>query len=1192
VTRVPGGTPASLAALLELPEPTAEQAAVISAPLTRGLVVAGAGSGKTETMAGRVVYLVATRQLVPGEVLGLTFTRKAAGELSDRVTRRLDELFRLDRELAETVGTDDRRPTVSTYDAFAAEVVADHGLRLGVEPGARLLRPAQAWQLADRVVRAWEGGFTGYAPAVSTAIDVVRGLHDQLAAHCLELSDLRTHLEGLCGQLAALPPAPPKLKRDGRPAARQPSTKLVDEFLERQVARLELLELVERYRELLTEAGSVDFASVAAIAARLARDVPEVAAAQRATRRLVLLDEFQDTSPAQLVLVSGAFADIAVTAVGDPHQSIYGWRGAGSDTLGSFAAAGPRATATATLSTSFRNAPQVLDVANAVARPLQHRTRVEVPTLVARADAADGLVAVALHRTLAEELLAVTARARDSVDAGASVAVLVRTRRQIEPLLATMRDGGLPVEVVGLAGLLGVPVVVEVVSVLRVLAEPDRGDALVRVLTGARWRIGPRDLDALAALARSMRGRPGLGAEDDADEPADPRLLRRGEEPEPNIVDALDRLADSPDAGRFSPVGRRRLVALAGELRELRGRTHAPLGEIVADVVSTTGLAVELAVAAGGATAGGGAVGGGAVGGAAVGGGSSGGGAAGGAAADLAAFTDEAERYASAGPGDRGDRDRAALSAFLAYLEVAEDRERGLDRAPDPDPEPESVPETVQVRRGRVQLLTVHAAKGLEWDVVCVPGMVEEVFPAKARVPKGWITDLAALPHDLRADRTGLPELELAGVVDRGDLRRALEEHDGQMEQLREAEERRLAYVAVTRARRVLSLSGHRWGTTKKPREPSRFLSQLRETAVSHQGRPGWDVGVWAEDAGDEPDPASGASARWPGPLLDPARAAAVEAGAALVSEERRALLAAEPVALFPIEQAGGGGAAAETTGGGAAAETTAGGATAETTGGDADELRWADDVDLLVAERERLVPGRGGLPVTVELPGVVTVSGLVALARDPDRYALALRRPLPREPRVAARLGTRFHAWLEQRWDAQRLLDVEDLPGSADDVTALGPVLDDEALRDLQDAFSRSSWALRTPAEVEFAFAMPVGADLVVRGRVDAVFTDAPDGSVEVLDWKTGPPPRGDRALREVAVQLAAYRLAWHRRTGTPLHRISGAFHHVGAGVTVRPADLLDEDGLLGLVSGLPAAGVSGLPAAGVSGLPAAGRG
>jgi len=1137
-------TPASLAALLRLPEPTAEQAAVISAPLSSGLVVAGAGSGKTETMAGRVVYLVATRQLVPGEVLGLTFTLRAASELSERVTRRLDELFDQDRELADSVGADDRTPKVGTYDAFAAEVVADHGLRLGVEPGARLLRPAQAWQLAERVVRGWEGGFSGYVPGVSTVIDVVRGLHDQLAAHCLELPVLRSHLEELCARLAALPPPPLGVTTRGAPRAVPPSTKHADEFVQRQVARLELLDLVERYRALLTEVGSVDFASVAAIAARLAREVPEVAAAQRATRRLVLLDEFQDTSPAQLVLVTGAFADIAVTAVGDPHQSIYGWRGAGSDTLGSFAVA-RRDSTHSTLSTSFRNAPQVLDVANAVARDLHRTTRVPVPTLVPRADAADGLVCVALHRTMAEELTAVTRRARDGVDDGRSVAVLVRTRRQIEPLLAAMREDGLPVEVVGLAGLLGVPVVVEVVSVLRVLAEPDRGDALVRVLTGARWRIGPRDLDALAKLARSMRGRQGLGAEDDADEPTDRRLLRPGDEPEPNIVDALDRLADAPGVGHFSPVGRDRLVALARELRELRGRTHSPLGEIVADVVSTTGLAVELAVAAGDTE--------------------TGGGAAGGAIADLAAFTDEAERFASAGPGDRGDRDRAALSAFLTYLEVAEDRERGLDRAEDVDrdPEPESVPETVQVRRGRVQLLTVHAAKGLEWDVVCVPGMVEDTFPAKPRVPKGWITDLAQLPHGLRVDRARLPVLDLGAVADRADLQGQLARHAEEMAQLREDEERRLAYVAVTRARQVLSLTGHLWGRTVKLRKPSRFLVELRDLARLHEGEPGWDLGPWAEDAGERPDPASGASARWPGALLEPSRAAAVEAGAALVSVERAALPAAEPAALFLVEQAGGGSAAAET-----ADESP-------------EELRWADDVDLLLAERERLAPGTGGRPLTVELPGVVTVSGLVAIARDPDRYALGLRRPLPREPRAAARLGTRFHAWLEQRWDAQRLLDVEDLPGSADDVTSLGPVLDDEALRNLQDAFSRSPWALRTPAEVEFAFAMPVGADLVVRGRVDAVFTDARDGTAEVVDWKTGPPPRGDRAVREVAVQLATYRLAWHRTTGTPLDRISGAFHHVAAAVTVRPVDLLDEDGLLALVSGLPAAEVSGLPAA-----------
>src|SRR3712207_1881133 len=114
--------------------------------------------------------------------------------------------------------------------------------------------------------------------------------------------------------------------------------------------------------------------------------------------------------------------------------------------------------------------------------------------------------------------------------------------------------------------------------------------------------------------------------------------------------------------------------------------------------------------------------------------------------------------------------------------------------------------------------------------------------------------------------------------------------------------------------------------------------------------------------------------------------------------------------------------------------------------------------------------------------------------------------------------------------------------------------------------SFLASPWADRQPVEVEVPFETPLGP-LTLRGRIDAVFDDG-DGGFEVVDWKTGPPPSGTE-LTAAAVQLAAYRLGWSRLTGVPVERVSAGFHHVAAGVTVRPVDLLDEAGLLALVTG-----------------------
>jgi DNA helicase-2/ATP-dependent DNA helicase PcrA len=332
--------------------------------------------------------------------------------------------------------------------------------------------------------------------------------------------------------------------------------------------------------------------------------------------------------------------------------------------------------------------------------------------------------------------------------------------------------------------------------------------------------------------------------------------------------------------------------------------------------------------------------------------------------------------------------------------------------------------------------------------------------------------------------------------------------------------------VAVTRPRRLLLCSGFWWGEGwKKPRRPSPFLVEVRDRCLAGAGA----VDEWAEQPADDatnPTAAHVPSASWPADPLG-ARRPVLEEGAALV---RRALAGR----AAPVEP------------------------TAESDG-------WAHQARLLLAERDRLTPDPHA-PVDVRLPAHLSVSQLVTLRRDPRRLARALRRPLPARPSPHARRGTAFHAWLEQRFGADQLLDTDELPGAADDDAA-----PDAELATLREAFLAGEWADRTPLRVEVPF-VTVVAGTVLRGRMDAVFA-GPGDTFDVIDWKTGARPDGADATA-AAVQLAAYRLAWAALAGVPVRRVRAGFHYVRDGATVRPADLLDAAGLAALVTALPSDG------------------
>ncbi len=1124
--------PAQLARLLRLPEPTAEQAAVISAPLGPLAVIAGAGSGKSETMAARLVWLVANGMVRPDRVLGLTFTRKAAAEFADRVRSRLERLRRAGlgetrpANASQAAGSEDPfggDPVIGTYHAYAGRLVSDNALREGLEPSMRLITPALSWQLAAQIVAAYDGSMDEITWTPQTVTAAVLELAGDLSEHLRDTGDVTAVGRWLTAEHDALP-------------GRIPAS--VRKIISTQRAREQLLPLVSRYAAAKAAREVLDHADQVALAARIASRHPEVGAAERARYQVVLLDEYQDTSHAQLVLLQALFGGgHPVTAVGDPCQSIYGWRGASAGNLrrftadfpvvarvrpfGASAPSGPAPVLQ--LSTSFRNSARVLDAAGAVQEELRYEAP-DVPRLTSAPDRSQrGTVACALLDTILDEAEWVAAQAAallaGSGNSGGSgdepggapdgqpwpqppglerratgvrpsdIAVLCRKRSQFVPLRHALEARGIPVEVVGLGGLLAVPEVQDVVATLRVLHDAGASDALARLLTGPRWRIGPRDLVALGRRARALArgegdgrqaatGPPAPSGQDAADPLAEAITDLTAETG--SLVEALD---DLGEPGAYSRAGYARMHALAGELRRLRAHIGRPLADLTAEAERVLGLDIEVAARPGVDPVA--------------------------ARADLDAFTDVADAFT-------GEGAEPTLGAFLAYLTAAQQEEFGL--------------ETGRVGESdSVKLLTVHAAKGLQWPAVFVPGLAvgerSQVFPARPRVSTRWTDNPRLIPFGLRGDAGDLPELL---GLDASSL-----EAFGEACAARDlSEERRLMYVAATRAAFWLGCSGYWWGEGgTSPLGPSPFLEEVRRSGVAQ-------VSAWApapEPGAENPLLAEVDAADWP---VTPAgrRYEAVREAAALVL----AVLAGgttPPEPLSPPDE-----------------ELVA---------------AWDRDAGLLLAERAREWAGRRGDGATeVALPARLSVSSLVSLARDPAELARQVRRPMPRPPASQARRGTAFHQWLEQRYGQQLLIDDNALFGPAE---GDGETPAEGDLAALRSRFEHSEWADRWPRAVEVPFETLVG-DRLVRGRIDAVFADAPEGGYNVVDWKTGKPPRSEAERHAVSVQLAAYRLAWAALAGVAVSEVRAAFYYVAHDQTVRPADLLDEAGLAALIEQVPA--------------------
>ena len=805
---------------------TPEQVAAVQAPAgpQASLVVAGAGSGKTELMSVRVLWLVANGLAKPEQILGLTFTRKAAGELSSRIYRRL-------QQLQETKlwpqGLELLSPKISTYNAYANNLFREYSLLIGLEAESSLLTAAGAFQMIKRLllnqVPDLEAQLEELDVSLTTIIERIIALNQELTDNRARASQIATEIDSI------------RAFAEGLPRKRGGSDFSPYSYIEKFFAAISqtplLAELAERFRQQKLDEGFVDYADQIAFALDAVEKHPElVVATERERFTHVLLDEYQDTSYLQTKLLQSLYRNHSVIAVGDPNQSIYGWRGASSSNLASFGhdfgsgfGLGPEQVRQFRLQTSWRNPKLVLQVANDLALPLvdqpsylrlpEDSGSLEVATLQAKPDAGDGVIEIDYFETVHQEAEAVAQWFRAKFDAAEkppTAAVLLRDRNNMPIFLAALEAKRLQVEAVGLGGLLETPEVIDLISALRVVHTPNSGNALLRLLAGPRWRLGARDLKALSSYASAMNRR--------AVNRNEQKVIDAPEDSS-SIVDALDdiwRSAKLPPAD-MSDEGFERLQNAGRFFSELRRQTGLPLVDFVTHVMQQLWLDIEVQANPNKVDP----------------------------MANLNAFFEKVETFNT-------NNSHPTVGGLVEWLDFLASNERN------------EIP-TATEKVGVVQVLTIHGSKGLEWNYVAIPEMRTPDSPTKT----GWLA-AGKLPYQLRGDSLSLPSLQLEGVTSQTEFNAAQEQFKNEVGIMLEREQRRVMYVAVTRPIDELFVSGSYWKpVVKKPAEPNGYfgeiaLSLARTGHLSQEKLAGFSSGP---DSIEQPISASDREVEWP---LDP----------------------------------------------------------------------------------------------------------------------------------------------------------------------------------------------------------------------------------------------------------------------------------------------------------------------------------
>ncbi|MBM6699680.1 UvrD-helicase domain-containing protein [Bifidobacterium pullorum subsp. saeculare] len=1160
--------------------PSEEQRQVIDAPDGSDvLVVAGAGSGKTFTMTRRIIALI-ERGVAPERILGLTFTRKAAGELLERVSAAVAAQRGGDARSSERTFL---KPAVYTYDAFFQSIVRQYGLLVGFDQNTQPLSEAGAMQLVVTVLdehmdelRGQDlGSFSELAKqvlALSNAIGsamigtppsaagsgTMGGVCDDYGTAIARVRAWDTAFAGRVRAILGDDPLPDKIGklRFPRRAARDSDDRYAQKLaafesqchelcrvqcaglLDATVRRETLLGLVEAYAAEKRRLNMAEFSDFTIAAYQLVERFPSIGRRYRRRFSHVLLDEYQDTSTTQANLIVRLFhgaqageGNTAVTAVGDPFQSIYAWRGASPGAFRMFQCdfGMPPEERPKALSVTRRNPRIVLEAANDLTLPLRRSERragsslmreVDVPALSTLPGTEDGTLGVLGYATLGQEADAVARFCRHAVERHTSVdpatgemrrghaAVLFRVKNTIAVFQEALERAGLTTFTVGYSALVERPEVRDTLALLRVVSDHTDAGSLMRLLATPRFGMSAADLKALAGAAERANTEARFRALAEAgvvpaDLPRDrwaqavvehrdqvanivflPDILLRGDlglqaaadgnGPDGNRPDGNgpDRVAGKPPAAMagLSAQGLAAVRRAGRVLRETQAAAGRPLADVVRAAVRALDLDVDLVVAQ--------------------------------AMRDpshtvrptvarmpLDTLIDLVDAYVSELAAGR----TPTLRGFMAWVDNLRDIE---DEAA-----------AMHDERADVELMTVHQAKGLEWDAVAIIGMADRVFPSSGkdsqlkvilddRHPGGteggawtapeyhetahtWLSDPTAVPAPVRVDAGILPRFPRGMAVD-GDPIEALasltdaetldDEVFGSLRGLGEdagdpdalpltqeeeygrrlhADERRLAYVALTRARHdaLLTYSVHA-EPSRDPgavpegingRKPSPFWLEVHDALRARPdavGRPsnldagtlariadgcddgtlpplpqGFFAGDYAQDYEDAvvgqawldpiPPAADGTALPWPSGLSEET-ASRLKAGADAV----RHALEADPGAAADVDGEAGQGS------GPLPAEHSLL-ARARLLAADQDLMAGTlsgADLDRAIKAKARRILAQGRQSVTALQ---ATAGGMDE--RQEREHWRGIVRPIPTAPSPAAADGTCFHAWAER---------------------------------------------------------------------------------------------------------------------------------------------------------------------------------
>ncbi len=1026
-----------------------EQLDAICAPLEPAVIIAGAGTGKTTVMAARVVWLVATGQVSVDKVLGLTFTLKATAQLAERIEEALAQANLNDRTMMATI---------STYDAFAASLVSEHGLRLGMDSDVTMMADATSYRLAADVVASSSDvidHLSSYTAA--TIAEKIVTLDAAAQSHLLDIDKITSYGKSLRASLDEIP-----LWRGKELAA-------VKQAKEAIINRDELLMLVQRYREVKARYRLVEFSDQMASAARLSSDIKVLSSIMRQRYHVVLLDEYQDTSTAQAMVLKALFSGDnredgrghPITAVGDPFQAIYGWRGAAPGNILQFNDDYPLAdgnpSTSYSLRTNRRSLPAILEIANKVSEPLRKDPRLRPrhdrageQILIPPPHSHGGEVSCAEFNTVDEEMAWIARhlhqlhRDDDSLE-WKDMAVLTRTNSDISLVYRHLSDAGIPVEIVGLDGLLSIDVIANIRSMLTLILDPHNNVEIVRLLSSQRWKIGVDDLIALNRHARTLvRGE----HEDDPLRNHNGGKVIRDSSEEPSLADALKDL----DQIDLTLTARQRLAAFNAEMEYLSRFRNETASEVIDRIITSSGVMTE-----------------------------------------LQSRCDEDPRVVQISHFRRlvdayVDVDgQGSIAGLLAWFDAEQNYGKGLEQA------------TIS-SRDSVKIMTMHRSKGLEWQIVVIPNLTHNVFPSLKA--ESWVNRCEVIPYALRQDRDWLPQLLQVDAT-------SLKSYPDELKSYEKASEDRLAYVAFTRAKRHLIATCHGWEPKiVKAKSRSPYFEQIAQSLPEEQ------LVTYPIDLTNPYDNDDEAM-EWPcnDEQIDTVQSLAHTVRSIMENgydEQILATLDEEEYAHY---------------------------------------VSWARNAQLEVDalyERRRSID-------TMHIPLSIPASRFITATHKRDLFVESLLRPMPRPLNLEASQGSRFHAWLEQRYSTlipDSLFDIDPYEQSAELIESK----DDRLLSELKEKFLDGPYRDRIPYAIEHSFVLFLEGQQI-RGRIDAVFTSTDDRyDYQIVDWKTGKAPSDP-------LQLSLYRLAWAHIYGLPLERIDAVFYHVRDGVIERPSLIGEEE-------------------------------